>query len=94
MRRMCSQFSSAKLHPTAAFSLLPLTALFQKSERLVRASVQIAASKQDELLMRGNLGEILRNNGDLEAAEVVSRAVLEEGGSAPNPQVCVVCGGG
>eukprot|EP00904_Undaria_pinnatifida_P008479 jgi/Undpi1/4761/HiC_scaffold_18.g08114.m1 len=60
--------------------------LFEKSERLVRASIQFVANRTEDLMMRGNLGELLRIKGDLLEAEVELRAVLEEGGDQPNPQ--------
>ncbi|CAM9740156.1 unnamed protein product, partial [Scytosiphon promiscuus] len=46
--------------------------------KLLRTAIRFAACKDDELLMRRNLGEVLRADGDLEHAEAVLRAVVAE----------------
>ncbi|CBJ26241.1 putative methyltransferase [Ectocarpus siliculosus] len=53
-------------------------ALLCEADQLVRSAISVANSKKSELLMRSNLGEILRAKGDLEEAEAALRMVVEE----------------
>lgn len=53
-------------------------ALLNEADQLVRSAYSLANSKESELSMRSNLGEILRAKGDLEEAEAALRMVMEE----------------
>lgn len=67
-------------------------ALFETAERLVRSAIHFSVSKTSEWSMRGNLGEVLRAEGDLEEAETVLRDVIQEQKEAgvDDQQVCQV----